>query len=217
MMPGSKAVKDRLTLLFGGNASSNMKLKLLLVYCSENTRALKTQLHKSLPVNSKAWVIQAIFPDWFFPPLYPGGREILLGEGHPIQHSFFTQQCSEPRPFTDDFHPDVEVVHLPLNTMLLIQIVLPWWLSWERICLQHRRLAFDSWVRKIPWIRESLPLQYSGLENSMYCIVHGVTNSQTRLSNFHFAQTTQPYFTRVSTIQAVSKHMITQSTQLQLL
>ena len=30
------------------------------------------------------------------------------------------------------------------------------------------------------------PLQYSGLENSMDGIVHGVTNSWTRLSNFHF-------------------------------
>ena len=30
------------------------------------------------------------------------------------------------------------------------------------------------------------PLQYSGLENSMDCIVHGVTKSWTRLSNFHF-------------------------------
>jgi len=28
------------------------------------------------------------------------------------------------------------------------------------------------------------PLQYSGLENSMDCIVHGVTKSQTRPSNF---------------------------------
>ena len=30
------------------------------------------------------------------------------------------------------------------------------------------------------------PLQYSGLENSMNCIVHVVAKSQTRLSNFHF-------------------------------
>ena len=28
------------------------------------------------------------------------------------------------------------------------------------------------------------PLQYSALENSMNCIVHGVVNSQTRLSDF---------------------------------
>ena len=30
------------------------------------------------------------------------------------------------------------------------------------------------------------PLQYSGLESSMDCIVHGVAKSQTWLSNFHF-------------------------------
>ena len=30
------------------------------------------------------------------------------------------------------------------------------------------------------------PLQYSGLENSMDCIVHGLAKSQTRLSDFHF-------------------------------
>ena len=32
----------------------------------------------------------------------------------------------------------------------------------------------------------SYPLQYSGLENSMDCIVHEVAKSQTQLSNFHF-------------------------------
>ena len=30
------------------------------------------------------------------------------------------------------------------------------------------------------------PLQYSGLENSMDCIVHRVTKSRTRLRDFHF-------------------------------
>ena len=30
------------------------------------------------------------------------------------------------------------------------------------------------------------PLQYSGLENPMDCIVHGVAKSQTQLSDFHF-------------------------------
>ena len=30
------------------------------------------------------------------------------------------------------------------------------------------------------------PLQYSGLENSMNCIVHGVAKDQTQLSDFHF-------------------------------
>ena len=34
------------------------------------------------------------------------------------------------------------------------------------------------------------PLQYSGLEDSMGCIVHGITKSQTQLSNFHFVLST---------------------------
>ena len=33
------------------------------------------------------------------------------------------------------------------------------------------------------------PLQYSGLENSMDCIVHGITKSQTWPSDFHFSCT----------------------------
>ena len=32
----------------------------------------------------------------------------------------------------------------------------------------------------------SYPLQYSGLENSVDCIVHGVAKSRTQLSDFHF-------------------------------
>ena len=44
----------------------------------------------------------------------------------------------------------------------------------------------DSWVGKIPWRREGYPLQYSGLGNPMECVVHGVTKSGTRLSDFHF-------------------------------
>ena len=40
------------------------------------------------------------------------------------------------------------------------------------------------------------PLQYSGLENSMECIVYGVAKSQTRLSDFHFfyVHSTLKYF-----------------------
>ena len=38
----------------------------------------------------------------------------------------------------------------------------------------------------------SYPLQYSGLENSMDCIVHAVAKSQTQLSNFDFSESAQP-------------------------
>ena len=54
----------------------------------------------------------------------------------------------------------------------------------------------ETWVQslggKVPWRqgrspgdRKGYPLQYSGLKNSMDCIVHGVAKSRTQLSNFH--------------------------------
>ena len=49
-MPGHKAGKERLTLLHGGNAASNYKLKPLLVYHSEKLRALKGIWKGQLPV-----------------------------------------------------------------------------------------------------------------------------------------------------------------------
>ena len=40
-------------------------------------------------------------------------------------------------------------------------------------------------LRRSPGEGQSYSLQYSGLENSMDCVVHGVAKSQTWLSNFH--------------------------------
>ena len=48
-----------------------------------------------------------------------------------------------------------------------------------------------TWVWSLGWEDplekgKDYPLQYSGLENSMDCIVHGVSKNRTRLSNGHF-------------------------------
>ena len=40
---------------------------------------------------------------------------------------------------------------------------------------------------KAPGEGKGYPFQYSGLENSMDCIVHGVAKSWTELSDFHFS------------------------------
>ena len=47
-------------------------------------------------------------------------------------------------------------------------------------------LSLIPGLGRSPGEGKGYPLQYSGLENSINCIVHGVTESQTRLSDFHF-------------------------------
>ena len=44
----------------------------------------------------------------------------------------------------------------------------------------------ETWVQSLGWEGKGYPLQYSGLENSMHGIVHGVAKSWTWLSDFHF-------------------------------
>ena len=46
-------------------------------------------------------------------------------------------------------------------------------------------LGSIPWLGRSPGEGKGYPLQYSGLENSMGCIVHGVAKNWTRPSDFH--------------------------------
>ena len=47
-------------------------------------------------------------------------------------------------------------------------------------------LGLIPWLGRSPGVRKGYPLQYSGLENSMACRVHGVTKRRALLNDFHF-------------------------------
>ena len=51
-----------------------------------------------------------------------------------------------------------------------------------------------------PGEEKGYPLQYFGLENSMNCIIHGVTKSWTQLSDFHFYNYHTSYLTFISNV-----------------
>ena len=61
-------------------------------------------------------------------------------------------------------------------------------------------------LERSPEEGKGYPLQYSGLENSMDCVVHGVTKSQTRLSDFHLIS-----YSSVCICQSFSTHSLISS------
>ena len=65
-----------------------------------------------------------------------------------------------------------------------LQVDFPGGSDGKSICLQCRRLRFESWIRKIPWRRNGNSLQYSCLENPMdrgawQATFHGVAENWT--------------------------------------
>ncbi|XP_066489716.1 tigger transposable element-derived protein 1-like [Tiliqua scincoides] len=125
--PGLKAAKDRLTLLLGGNAAGDFKIKPMVVYHSETPRAMRGFSKEHLPVvwksNKKALLTADLFQQWYVSGFCPAvkqyceeknvePRALLLldsAPGHP--HNLETLRTSVP----------VEVVFLPSNTTSLLQ------------------------------------------------------------------------------------------------
>ena len=136
-----------------------------------------------------------------------------MGQFIPYSSSYEMIAFGTPIDFKREFltHPCSQVASLVAQLVKNVCNAGPW---------------FDSWVGKISWRRDRLPLpvflgfpggsagkesacsagdlgsipglgrspgggkgyplQYSGLKNSMACIVHGVAKSRTRLSDCHF-------------------------------
>ncbi|XP_045104158.1 tigger transposable element-derived protein 1-like [Portunus trituberculatus] len=123
--PGHKASKDRITLLFWGNAAGDFKLKPFLVYQAENPRALKGIWKSQLPVilkaNKKAWVTLAVFEDWFINYFVPSVEWYLASKGIPFKVLLVLDNAPGHPAHLGDFNPNVKVVYLPPNTTALLQ------------------------------------------------------------------------------------------------
>ena len=59
-----------------------------------------------------------------------------------------------------------------------------WWLSCKESACNAGELGSIPGLGRSPGEGTGYPLQYSGLENSMDCIVHGLSKSRTWLSGF---------------------------------
>ena len=72
------------------------------------------------------------------------------------------------------------------DVMTLLKFGFPCGLTGKEFTCNAGDLDLIPGLGKYPGGVKGYPPQYSGLENSMDCIVHGVANSQTRLDDFHF-------------------------------
>ncbi len=124
-MPGFKVAKDRLTLLLGGNASGDCKLKPMLVHRAENPRALKGLVKATLPViwkaNKKAWVTASLFEDWFSNHFVPEVKKYCEDKDIPFHVLLLVDNAPGHPSSLQHNHPNVRFIFLPPNTTSLLQ------------------------------------------------------------------------------------------------
>ena len=83
----------------------------------------------------------------------------------------------------------LEITHLIMfSTFLLGPLGFPCGSAGKEAACNEGDLGSVPGLGRSPGEGKGYPLQYSGLENSMDCIVHSVAKSQTQLSDlqFHF-------------------------------
>ena len=73
------------------------------------------------------------------------------------------------------------------------------WASLVSQLVKNLPAMWKTWVRSLGWKDspgegKGYSLQYSVLENSMDCIVHGVAKSRTQLSDFHLPMFSHAYY-----------------------
>ena len=121
---GLKLPKSRSTVLFGGNASGDLKLKPLFIHTSENPRSMNKVNKLKLPVhwsaNKKAWMTSALFENWFKYHFIPAVKFYCRRKNLDFKILLLVDNCPA-HPDLSHVDPNVRVEFLPPNTTSLIQ------------------------------------------------------------------------------------------------
>lgn len=124
-MPGFKAAKDRLTLLLGGNAAGDCKLKPMMVHRAENPRAVKGIVKTTLPViwkaNKKGWVTVSLFEDWFSHYFVPEVKKYCEDKSIPFRVILLVDNAPGHPQALQYHHPNVKIIFLSPNTTSILQ------------------------------------------------------------------------------------------------
>lgn len=109
--------RERTTLILGGNASGDFKLKPLMVHYLENPRALNGYPKDKLPViwktNKSTQVTQLIFSDWFTGYFCPTVKQYLSRNNLGNKALLILNDNSCHPTTLDDLSNNVKVLYLP--------------------------------------------------------------------------------------------------------
>ncbi|XP_042296424.1 tigger transposable element-derived protein 1-like [Sceloporus undulatus] len=124
-VPGFEPTEEKLTLLLGANAAGDCKLKPMLIYHSENPRALKNYLKSSLPVyyksNANAWMTADLFATWFSDYFKPTVEAYCREQSIPFKVLLLVDNApGHPRALADSFK-EIQVAFMPANTSFSLQ------------------------------------------------------------------------------------------------
>ncbi|XP_064109958.1 tigger transposable element-derived protein 1-like [Macrobrachium nipponense] len=130
-LPRHKPMKDRLTLALCSNASGDCKVKPLLMYHSETSRAFKAHnmLKEELPVmwraNAKAWVTRLLFTEWVNLCFCPTLKKFLEEKRLPLKCLLLLDNApTRPPGLEEDILAEysfIKVLYLLPNTTPLLQ------------------------------------------------------------------------------------------------
>jgi hypothetical protein len=122
---GFKVSKERLSLLLGGNLEGDLKLKPLLVYYSQNPRALEGILKTKLPVlwywNNKAWVDSQIFMHYLSTYLSPLIEKYCAKNNLENKALLILDNAPGHPKNIEDIESNIRAVFLPPNTTSFLQ------------------------------------------------------------------------------------------------
>ena len=124
---GIKIQKDRCTILFGGNASGDYKLKPFLIHKAKNPRCFtKNKIVTSqLPVhyrfNKTAWMSKLLFKDWFENCFIPNVKNYCKRKNIAYKILLVLDNATGHGKELANVDENVKIVFLPPNTTSLIQ------------------------------------------------------------------------------------------------
>uniref|UniRef100_K7EX90 HTH CENPB-type domain-containing protein n=1 Tax=Pelodiscus sinensis TaxID=13735 RepID=K7EX90_PELSI len=123
--PSFKAAKDHITVMLCTNANGDCKLKLIVVHCSANPRALASYSKDHLPgfwrSNVTVWVTVSIFTDYLCNRLTAELKDYCLQEDLAFKILLLLDNAPGHPPCLTDLSENIRVLFLPPNTTPLIQ------------------------------------------------------------------------------------------------